>query len=64
MRSRPSLIGAMLLRRGDVDAMLCGVVGTFEEHLGYVREVIGLRPGVLSMAAMNLLMLPGRQIFI
>ena len=33
MRSRASLIAAMLLRRGDVDAMLCGTVGTFDEHL-------------------------------
>jgi malate dehydrogenase (oxaloacetate-decarboxylating)(NADP+) len=64
MRSRPSLISAMLLRRGDADAMLCGVVGTFDEHLGYVRDVIGQRPGVLTLAAMNMLMLPGRQIFI
>ena len=58
MRSRASLIAAMLLRRGDVDAMLCGTVGTFDEHLGYVREVIGRRPGVLTLAAMNMLMLP------
>jgi malate dehydrogenase (oxaloacetate-decarboxylating)(NADP+) len=64
MRSRASLIAAMLLRRGDVDAMLCGTVGTFDEHLGYVREVIGQRAGVLTLAAMNMLMLPNRQIFI
>ena len=64
MRSRASLIAAMLLRRGDVDAMLCGTVGTFDEHLGYVREVIGQRPGVLTLAAMNMLMLPNRQVFI
>jgi malate dehydrogenase (oxaloacetate-decarboxylating)(NADP+) len=64
MRSRASLIAAMLLRRGDVDAMLCGTVGTFDEHLGYVREAIGQRPGVLTLAAMNMLMLPNRQIFI
>jgi malate dehydrogenase (oxaloacetate-decarboxylating)(NADP+) len=64
MRSRASLIAAMLLNRGDVDAMLCGTVGTFDEHLGYVREVIGRRPGVLTLAAMNMLMLPNRQIFI
>ena len=64
MRSRASLIAAMLLRRGDVDAMLCGTVGTFEEHLGYLRDVIGQRPGVLTLAAMNMLMLPDRQIFI
>ncbi|RTL62321.1 MAG: NADP-dependent malic enzyme [Hyphomicrobiales bacterium] len=64
MRSRASLIAAMLLRRGDVDAMLCGVVGTYDEHLAYIEEVIGKRPGVLTLAAMNMLMLPERQIFI
>ncbi|MDX2205796.1 MAG: NADP-dependent malic enzyme [Hyphomicrobiaceae bacterium] len=64
MRSRASLIAAMLLRRGDVDAMLCGVVGTYDEHLAYVDEVIGKRPGVLTLAAMNMLVLPARQIFI
>jgi malate dehydrogenase (oxaloacetate-decarboxylating)(NADP+) len=64
MRSRASLIAAMLLRRGDVDAMLCGVVGTFDEHLGYIDDVIGRRPGVRTLAAMNMLMLPNRQVFI
>ena len=64
MRSRASLIAAMLLRRGDVDAMLCGTVGTFDEHLKHVRDVIGCRKGVLTLAAMNMLMLPDRQIFI
>jgi malate dehydrogenase (oxaloacetate-decarboxylating)(NADP+) len=54
----------MLLRRGDVDAMLCGNVGTYEEHLDYVRAVIGSRPGVHTLAAMNMLMLTDRQIFI
>ena len=64
MRSRSTLLAGMLLRNGHVDAMLCGTVGAYEEHLDYVRQVIGQRPGVLSLAAMNMLMLPGRQIFI
>ena len=64
MRTRPTLIGAVLLRRGDVDAMLCGTTGAYEEHLKFVREVIGARPGVRTLAAMNLLMLPDRQVFI
>jgi malate dehydrogenase (oxaloacetate-decarboxylating)(NADP+) len=63
-RSRPTLIGAMLVRRGDVDAMLCGTYGTYAEHVRYVRDVIGVRPGVKTLAAMNMLMLPDRQIFI
>jgi len=64
MRTRPTLIGAVLLRRGDVDAMLCGTVGTYSEHLRFVREVIGCRPDVRTLAAMNMLMLPDRQLFI
>jgi len=64
MRTRPTLIGAILLARGDVDAMLCGTLGTFDEHLRYVRDVIGTRPGVRCFAAMNMLMLPDRQLFI
>src|SRR5262249_13703585 len=58
VRSRASLVAAMLLRRGDVDAMLCGTIGTFDEHLAYVRDVIGQREGVLTLATMNMLMLP------
>jgi malate dehydrogenase (oxaloacetate-decarboxylating)(NADP+) len=64
MRSRTTLIAAMLVRRGDADAMLCGTLGDYVDHLAYVREVIGLRDGVKSMAAMQMLILPGRQLFI
>src|SRR6185437_15875503 len=64
MRSRPTLIGAMLVRRDEADAMLCGVVGDYLDHLEYIRRVIGLREGVGSFAAMHLLILPDRQLFI
>jgi malate dehydrogenase (oxaloacetate-decarboxylating)(NADP+) len=64
IRTRTTLIGAMLVRRGDADAMLCGTVGAFSEHLKYVRNVIGLKPGTGTLAAMQMLMLPNRQLFI
>ena len=64
MRTRPTLIGAMLLRRGDVDGMLCGTFGNYADHLRYVRTVIGMRDGVHTLAAMQMIMLPGRQLFI
>jgi malate dehydrogenase (oxaloacetate-decarboxylating)(NADP+) len=64
MRGRPTLIAAMYLRRGYVDAMLCGTRGTYAEHLTYVRHVIGMRAGVNTLAAMNMLMLPDRRLFI
>ena len=63
MRSRTSLIGAMLLRRGDADAMLCGTVGDYLDHLKFVRRVIGLRRGVHTVATMQLLILNDRQLF-
>jgi malate dehydrogenase (oxaloacetate-decarboxylating)(NADP+) len=64
MRSRSTLLGAMLVQEGQADAMLCGTVGSYGDHLGYVREVIGLRSGNQTFAAMQMLMLPGRQLFI
>ena len=64
VRTRATLFGAMLLRRGDVDAMICGTSGGFFEHLKYVREVIGLRRGVRTLGTMNMLILGGRQLFI
>jgi malate dehydrogenase (oxaloacetate-decarboxylating)(NADP+) len=64
MRSRPTLIGTMLVRRGDGDALLCGTSGRFSDHLNYVRDVIGLREGVHTFATMQMLILQGRQLFI
>jgi malate dehydrogenase (oxaloacetate-decarboxylating)(NADP+) len=64
IRTRTTLIGAMLVRMGEADAMLCGTVGVYAEHLKYVRTVIGTRPGVNTLAAMQLLILPNRQLFI
>jgi malate dehydrogenase (oxaloacetate-decarboxylating)(NADP+) len=64
LRTRATLFGAMLLRRGDVDAMICGTSGGFFEHLKYVREVIGLQRGVRTLGTMNMLILGGRQLFI
>jgi malate dehydrogenase (oxaloacetate-decarboxylating)(NADP+) len=64
MRSDTTLIGTMLLRRGDVDAMLCGTVGRHPQHLRHVADVIGLEAGASTFAAMNLLMLPEHTLFI
>jgi malate dehydrogenase (oxaloacetate-decarboxylating)(NADP+) len=64
MRKQSSVIAAMLLRRGDVDAMLCGTSGAFTNHLEAVRQVIGLREGVRTWATMNMLIIGGRPLFI
>ena len=64
MRRRNTLIGAMLMYKGEADGMLCGTFGTHALHLQYIDQVIGLRPGVRHYAAMNALMLPARTVFI
>jgi len=52
------------LRRGDTDAMLCGLVGRFDGHLQNVRDTIGLKPGATTFAAMNALLLDHRTLFL
>jgi malate dehydrogenase (oxaloacetate-decarboxylating)(NADP+) len=64
VRKHNSLIGAMLLQRGDADALICGVSSRFDNQLRYVDEVIGLKPGVQTYGAMNVLMLPDQTLFI
>ena len=68
MRRRLSLIGAMLLHKGQVDGMICGTWGNPQTHLPYIDQVIGKRPGRLQKegvyACMNGLVLPNRQVFL
>ena len=64
MRRRLSLIGAMLLHKDDVDGLICGTWGTNAMHLPYIEQVIGKRSGVNTLACMNGLMLPNRQVFL
>ena len=72
MRRRLTLIGSMLLHKGDVDGLICGTWGTTAMHLHYIDQVIGKRVGgspstpqdVQIYACMNGLMLPGRQVFL
>ena len=64
MRRRLSLIGTMMLHKGEVDGLICGTWSTPLTHLKYVHEVIGNRKGVSTYAAMNGLLLPDRQVFL
>jgi malate dehydrogenase (oxaloacetate-decarboxylating)(NADP+) len=64
VRRSTTLIGAMILRRGEADGMLCGTFGAYDTHLKHVDEVIGRRPGASVLAAMNILLLPNRTLFL
>ncbi|MYN11317.1 NADP-dependent malic enzyme [Pseudoduganella aquatica] len=64
MRRRHSLIGAMMIKKGDADGMICGTFGTTDLHLKYIDQVLGRRAGACVYAAMNVLVLPERQLVI
>jgi malate dehydrogenase (oxaloacetate-decarboxylating)(NADP+) len=64
MRRRHTLIGAMMIHRGEADGLICGTFGTHDLHLHYIDQVIGRKPGIKNYYAMNLLMLPKRTVFI
>ena len=64
LRKHNTIIGAMLIRLGHADGMICGVTGRFVHHLQQVEDIIGKAPGRTTLAAMNQIILPGRALFI
>ena len=64
MRRRLTLIGSMMLHKGEVDGLICGTWGNTALHLEYINQVIGKDPQAHCFAGMNALMLPGRQVFL
>jgi malate dehydrogenase (oxaloacetate-decarboxylating)(NADP+) len=64
LRRSATTIAAMMVRRDDADAMVCGMVGRFDDHLARVRDTIGLARGASCFAAMNALMLPEHTLFV
>ncbi len=63
-RRRTTLIGALMVKKGHADGMVCGTYGQHSQHLRYIENVIGLQAGVKSFYAMNMLLLPKRTLFI
>jgi len=64
VRRSNTLISALMVRRGEADGMLCGLVGRYDSHLEHVRSVIGMRSDARTLAAMNALMLERHTLFI
>ncbi|PLK48423.1 NADP-dependent malic enzyme [Uliginosibacterium sp. TH139] len=62
VRRRSTLIGALMLKFGWADGMICGTYGLHNHHLRFIESVVGRRSGVKHFYAMNLLALPGRTI--
>ena len=64
VRTRTTVIAALMVVRDEADAMICGFVGRFDRHLGHLRDVIGLREGVSDVSAVELLIVPKATVFI
>jgi malate dehydrogenase (oxaloacetate-decarboxylating)(NADP+) len=62
MRRRHTLIGSMMIHKGEADGLICGTFGSHSLHLYYVDQVLGHQPGVNVYGAMNLLMMPNRSV--
>lgn len=64
LRANATVIGALMVRKGDADAMICGSVGHFRTHMKDVVDILGLQPGVETAAALGTLILPNGAVFI
>jgi len=64
VRRSTTTIAALMVRLGDADAMLCGLVGRYDGHLEHVRDIIGRKQEASEFAALNALMLDKRTLFI
>ena len=53
VRSRATVIASLMLRRGEADALICGVVGRYHKKLAYLRGVIPMQSGVKSLSSMS-----------
>jgi malate dehydrogenase (oxaloacetate-decarboxylating)(NADP+) len=53
VRSRATAVAALALRRGEVDALICGLVGRYQKRVRYVLDILGLDEGVHAPAAVT-----------
>jgi malate dehydrogenase (oxaloacetate-decarboxylating)(NADP+) len=63
LRTSSTVIAAMLLRKGEGEAMICGTIGQYRRHLRHVMNVIGLKPGARTAAALSVVVLEDRPLF-
>ncbi|WP_032114908.1 NADP-dependent malic enzyme [Candidatus Arsenophonus nilaparvatae] len=62
--NNPTLIGALMIRQGEADGMICGTVGSYNQHFTIIKNVLGFRQNSSVAGAMNALMLPTGNTFI
>ncbi len=64
VRTNTTVIGALMVRRGEADALICGTVGRYNWHLANIEGVIGTSPGIARPAALSALVTERGTIFV
>ena len=64
VRTQSTALAALLLMHEDVDAMLCGTIGPFINHLTHVRDIVGKREDVRDLSSVTVLVLPEGTFFL
>ena len=64
VRTNATVIAALALKRGDADAMICGLVGGFHKRLRSIREIIGLSPDMADFSTLSMLVTTKGALFI
>lgn len=55
VRTNMTVIGALAVKRGDADALICGIEGRYKSHLKHVSQIIGKRKGITDLSTLSLL---------
>ena len=64
VRTRNTVIGALMVHLGDADALVGGIEGRYQRQMQHIQDVIGRRRGVRNLAAMNVLIMPKGTFFL
>jgi malate dehydrogenase (oxaloacetate-decarboxylating)(NADP+) len=64
VRTNSTVIAALAVRRGEADAMICGLEGRFRSRLRHITDIIGLAEGSAHLAAMSLMITTRGAFFI
>jgi len=64
VRTNPTIISALMVRRGEADALLCGTYGRYQVHLGHLVGILGRARDVETPAAVSVLVGQRGMLFI
>jgi malate dehydrogenase (oxaloacetate-decarboxylating)(NADP+) len=64
VRTTHTIIAALLVHKGDADAMICGTIGRYDKHLAHIEDIIGLAPGAKKFASLSIMILSKGTFFL